>query len=319
MLVSIIIPVYNVEEYIERCLFSVFSQTYDNIEIILVNDSTPDRSMTIIRDILRKLPDENRVKIFNHDENKGLSEARNTGIINATGEYIFFLDSDDTITLDCIEILVNNCRGEELIFGAVLKDDKTFYWENNNVGNYKESDIFEAYFRGDIYDMACNKLIKRDFVLSNQLFFKPKLIHEDFLWSFQVAMGTSSMVIVKQPTYIYFIRMGSLNTNYTKKNIDNIFISFRIIQDNIKKHQYYHKKSVIRYLIYKSYDFRYLAVKDAKMNLKEYLEIDFNLIGLCMKGQGLAVIFKYYLLRLPKTIQFFIFKGRQRVYAVSGL
>ncbi|WP_433779241.1 glycosyltransferase family 2 protein [Flavobacterium anhuiense] len=313
MLISIIIPIYNVEEYIERCLFSVFNQRYTEIEIILVNDCSPDNSMEKVQHILIENPNETRVKIINHDENKGLSNARNTGIINAQGEYLYFLDSDDAITLDCIQILVDRCKGEDLVFGSVLKDDKTFYWNNQNIRSYKGKEIFNAYFNGDIYDMACNKLIKRDFVISNQLFFKPKLIHEDFLWTYQVAMVTNSMVIVKQPTYIYFIRSGSLNTNFTKRNIDNIFISFRIIQEHIKKNKYYDLNSVVRFLVYKSYDFKYLAVKDAKMTLKEYLGIDFNLIDLPIKGQKRYTFIKYSILKLPAFMQFFIFKLREKL------
>lgn len=313
MLVSIIIPIYNVEEYIERCLFSVFNQTYKDIEIILVNDCSPDNSMMIVDDLLKQRPDETRVKIINHQENTGLSGARNTGITNARGAYLYFLDSDDAITLDCIEILVENCKGEEIVLGAVEKDDKTLYWTNNNIGSYKGSEVFDVYFRGDFYDMAVNKLIKRYFVLSNQLFFKPKLIHEDFLWSYQVAMVANSIVIIKEPTYIYFVRTGSLNTNFTKRNIDNIFISFRIIQENIKEHKYYDRNAVVRYLVFKSYDFRYLAVKEAKMSLKEYLGIDFDLINLSMKGQNSATIIKYCLLKLPEVAQFFIFKARKKL------
>jgi glycosyltransferase involved in cell wall biosynthesis len=307
MLVSIIIPIYNVEEYIERCLFSVFNQTYTDIEIILVNDCSPDNSMVRVDEILSQRPKETRVRIINHEENQGLSGARNTGISNAEGEYLYFLDSDDAITLDCIEILVDNCKGEEIIIGGVQKDDQTLYCDNK-VGRYQGSEIFEAYFRGDIYDMACNKLIKKDFVISNRLFFKPKLIHEDFLWSYQVAMVTSSMVIIAEPTYIYFIRSGSLNTNFTKRNIDNIFISFRIIQDHIKSEKFYDTSLVVRFLVYKSYDFRYLAVGSAKMSLQEYMGINFNLIGLSMNSQGYKTIIKYFLLRLPVPIQFFMFK-----------
>ncbi|RED19604.1 glycosyltransferase involved in cell wall biosynthesis [Flavobacterium cutihirudinis] len=313
MLISIIIPIYNVEKYIERCLFSVFNQTYKEIEIILVNDCSPDSSMEIVERILKENPIETRVKVINHDENKGLSDARNTGIINAQGEYIYFLDSDDAITLDCIQTLVNNSNGEEVIIASVLKDDKTLYWENQNIGGYKGNEVFDAYFNGDIYDMACNKLVKKDFLINNQLFFKPKLIHEDFLWSYQVAMATSSMIIIKEPTYIYFVRSGSLNTNFTKRNVDNIFISFRIIQEDIKKNKYYNLNSVVCFLVCKSYDFKYLAVKDAKMTLKEYLEIDFNLIDLSMIGQKKATVLKYSILKMPGFIQFYIFKIRKKL------
>jgi len=104
--VSIIIPVYNVSEYIERCLNSVMMQNYKHIEIVIVNDCTPDNSIEKVKSFLdanTKYP----VRLIHHDENLGLSAARNTGVKSASGEYVYFLDSDDEITPDCIYKLVN--------------------------------------------------------------------------------------------------------------------------------------------------------------------------------------------------------------------
>ena len=106
--VSIIIPIYNVEPYIERCIISVLNQSYKNIEIIIINDCTPDKSIELINKLLNnKYSSTENIHILNHEKNKGLSAARNTGIMNATGDYLYFLDSDDSITHDCIEVLVN--------------------------------------------------------------------------------------------------------------------------------------------------------------------------------------------------------------------
>ena len=107
MRVSIIIPVYNVEPYIERCIESVLCQTYRELEVILVDDSSPDCSMDLAR---KCIDNSNRNKLdiihLRHDHNLGLSAARNTGIEAATGDYLFFLDSDDWITDNCISLLV---------------------------------------------------------------------------------------------------------------------------------------------------------------------------------------------------------------------
>lgn len=309
MLVSIIIPVYKVEPYIERCLLSVVNQTYFDIEIIFVNDCTPDNSISVIDTFLRNNPNEKRITIINHEVNKGLSEARNTGIEISRGDYLYFLDSDDEITIDCIEILVNSCNGEEIIIGGVQKEDKTLYCENK-VGKYNGVEIFEAYFRGYIYDMACNKLMKKDFIINNNLFFKPKLIHEDFLWTYQVAMATSSMVIIYKPTYIYFIRKGSLSISYTKRNIDNIFLSFRIIQEDILRNKHFDNFLVVNFLIIKTYTFKYLAVKNARLNLKEFKSINFDLIRLSTNRQNLKIIIIYYFLKLPYFIQYLILRSR---------
>ena len=101
-LVSIIIPVYKVEEYLDRCVESVVNQTYTNLEIILVDDGSPDRCPQMCDDWAKK---DDRIRVV-HQQNKGLSGARNTGIREAKGEYVYFLDSDDEITHDCIETLL---------------------------------------------------------------------------------------------------------------------------------------------------------------------------------------------------------------------
>lgn len=98
MKISIIIPIYNVAEYVSDCLKSVLQQTYKNIEIIIVNDCTEDNSMVIIEGLLKESATSIPYKIINHTRNQGLSVARNTGIKNSTGDYLYFMDSDDEIT-----------------------------------------------------------------------------------------------------------------------------------------------------------------------------------------------------------------------------
>ena len=107
MKVSIIIPIYKVEQFIEDCLRSVYNQSYKNLEIILVDDCTPDDSMLIARNFVSKkeLPKGMEIKFLSHKKNRGLSAARNTGIDAATGDYIYFLDSDDELSPDCISLL----------------------------------------------------------------------------------------------------------------------------------------------------------------------------------------------------------------------
>ena len=107
MKVSIIIPVYNVAPYIQRCIESVQAQTYKDIECLLIDDCSTDESITIVEKIISECKDSSCFSIIHHNTNQGLSAARNTGIIASTGEYIYFLDSDDSITSDCIELLVH--------------------------------------------------------------------------------------------------------------------------------------------------------------------------------------------------------------------
>ena len=112
MLVSIIVPIYNVADYIEKCLLSVLNQTYRNIEVVLVNDCTPDNSIEVVQIILEGYKADRQIQILHHTINRGLSAARNTGIDAAKGEYIFFLDSDDWISEDCIERMLQLAASE---------------------------------------------------------------------------------------------------------------------------------------------------------------------------------------------------------------
>lgn len=120
--VSIIIPVYQVSAYIERCIRSVLNQTYKEIECIIVNDATQDDSIEKCQQLIENYRGEIRFKIVNHNANRGLSAARNTGIDAASESYIFYLDGDDEISSDCIEKLVKPCKKDgsiEMVMGAL--------------------------------------------------------------------------------------------------------------------------------------------------------------------------------------------------------
>lgn len=109
--VSILIPVYNTDKYISKCLHSVFSQTYADIEYIIVNDASQDNSIGIIKDVLKEYPQrESQVHLISHEKNQGIAKTRNTLLNHATGEYVFFVDSDDSIRIDAIEILIRTAE-----------------------------------------------------------------------------------------------------------------------------------------------------------------------------------------------------------------
>jgi glycosyltransferase involved in cell wall biosynthesis len=259
VVVSIIIPVYQVSEYIERCLRSVVKQDYPQIECIIVDDATKDDSIekcerliaeanpnlletavaeqaTIGRadhnldhnlDVLCKQSEQARAngkirfKILHHEVNRGLSAARNTGINEASGEYIYFLDGDDEITSDCISKLVAVAKetpDAEMIIGNfkciprnehhVIEIDKSLpeaMDTNETIATY--------YFSRRIPVTAWNKLVKRSFVIDNGLFFKEGVVYEDIHWSFFVVKHLTKIRILKDVTYLYYIRSGSIISN----------------------------------------------------------------------------------------------------------
>ena len=143
--ISIIVPVYKVEKYILRCYTSIAKQTYTNIECIFIDDGSPDNSITILNDLVKQYSGDISFCIIRHEKNKGLSVARNTGINNAKGEYIFFLDSDDEITEHCIRsfvAVINKYQNVDVVQGNAINispiSDSHLEIKHHNFPEYTE-------------------------------------------------------------------------------------------------------------------------------------------------------------------------------------
>lgn len=255
-LVSIIVPCYNVEKYIVRCLISIANQTYSNIEVLLVDDCGDDKTFALVEAFLSNYYGDIIFKIIYQECNKGPSSARNRGVIEAKGDYIYFLDSDDDIYPRCIELLVQKVEDDDeiemvvgnykirgpLYFDPFLMEERT----------YNSQEIIKAQFNYDIYTMPWNKLIKRDFLLRNKLLFDEEiLLHEDNLWSFCCALCLNKVSVVLAFTYNYYIRPASAMTGKPKQDK----------QDNMLK------------VILKFVDFAFLSIAPDKKNVRYDTEI----------------------------------------------
>ena len=216
-MISVIIPVYKVEAYLDKCVQSVIGQTYKDLEIILVDDGSPDRCPQMCDEWALK---DSRIRVL-HQRNRGLSAARNTGIRAAKGEWLYFLDSDDWIIPECITLMmdcVNSHPDVEMVQGGVLSNDKGYAkWfsiENkHNVPDYSNNRdwINLMLLRQEILIVtAWNKLIRRDIVLDNDLFFEEGALNEDEMWSFLLSKFIKVIAICKKNTYYYNIREGSI-------------------------------------------------------------------------------------------------------------
>jgi len=221
--VSIIIPVYNVEPYIEQCIKSVLGQTYRQLEVILVDDCSPDHSMDIADKCIRtSASNDLEFKCLKHENNRDVSAARNTGIKAATGEFLFFLDSDDYIMPECIELLmecVEKYPDAEMVCGGykIFGNSKwNLSLENKPLPLYSDNRdwINEALLKSDVFHVTVmNKLVRRSFILKYELFFEEGIRHEDDIWNFEVAKHVSRIAVSKHDTYVYVIHEGSFITN----------------------------------------------------------------------------------------------------------
>lgn len=216
--ISIIIPLYNVAEYIEQCLQSVANQTYKGvIECIIVDDCGTDNSVQIVEDYIANYNGSIQFRLLHHECNRGLSAARNTGLEAATGEYVYFLDSDDWISDDCLETLTTPLKNKlyEMVVGNYeLRDG--FMWvavldmpTGEIIGS---NDCLASLVQFKVYMMAWNKLVSRKFLVENCITFYEGLVHEDELWSCVMMSKLSSMYIENKTTYYYRVRMDSITT-----------------------------------------------------------------------------------------------------------
>lgn len=223
MKVSIIIPVYNVEPYIERCLQSVVDQTYKDIECILVDDSGTDNSIELAQNYINNYNGNITFSILHHDKNKGQSAARNTALKYAKGEYVFFLDSDDAITSNCIEVLMSLAtkypdaafaQGNFLDRGMQIS---RYGWKTLLPEYCDEKEKLEKIILFTVVTSACNKVIKKSLFTDHELYFPVGIIHEDMYWCFFLAKDIKAAAYTNKGTYIYYINDDSTMTAVSKQ------------------------------------------------------------------------------------------------------
>ena len=221
---SVIIPIYNVEAYLRQCVDSVLAQTFHNIEVILVDDGSPDNCPAICDEYARQDP---RIKVI-HKENGGLSDARNFGIRAAEGEYLLFLDSDDywgdPEALEVIHRRIGEYEepADMLMFQAqLIYPDGTVIPDKNGFPDHfndmtREESLVYMVENGLLIGSACSKVVKRSFLLENDLFFKVGIKSEDVHWIFRVASAMPKYQYTDQYFYMYRKgRPGSITTTVT--------------------------------------------------------------------------------------------------------
>ena len=227
--VSIIVPVYNVEKLLSRCLNSLVNQSLSDIEIICVNDGSTDNSLNILKSFSEK---DSRIIIIDK-QNEGLSVSRNTGMNIAKGEYIGFVDSDDWVDLDFYEKLYNSAinNGADIAIAGIyeIHKYKKFYKQKFEKEKCIEN-IEEKFYTLNIpeYSYVWNKIYKRKEIEMNNLYFIPNLYYEDRVFTPEVLYALKKVVIVPNIKYYYFRHKNSIvrNKNINRTQADEIMINF---------------------------------------------------------------------------------------------
>ena len=233
-ILSIIIPVYNVEKYLAKCFDSIIQQcTTDNIEIIIVNDGSPDNSLEIIAKYHKDYA--SLIKVVNQ-KNQGLSMARNNGLDIASGDYVWFVDSDDWLPENAIQNVLNYiCNNSDVdVFSSYL----TKYFEID--GKYDQPICKgKLYFTGLEYlskkepqGAAVRFVCKREFLNNNKLSFVKGLLHEDTIWGYMMLYKASKVMLIDKPIYVYRIRASeSIMSSISIRSAISLIEGHRIVKE----------------------------------------------------------------------------------------
>lgn len=337
-LITIGMPVYNVENYISDALYSVLNQTYPNLEIIIVNDKTPDKSIEIVEKITSMHPRKNSVRILHHDKNRGLSYGRNTVINNAKGKYIYFIDSDDYIESHCIETLYNFIKKYNVDFAEASYDI---------VSNNKSKEKEECHIEHHIKDEECilnqkekappafmdsyypfttawNKLIDLDLLRKEELYFQVGRLYEDSYFTFSLNLKATSCYISPEITYHYRIREDSIMhkgvDKYSKREIEehNLYINWqkkllyqcreKIYYDTLCKDVVFATIQLTKVYIRKREN---IEIENITPYIKELLISPFTLKDILNNSQNKKYNIMWWLFfSLPYPLQYFILKTR---------
>jgi glycosyltransferase involved in cell wall biosynthesis len=288
MKVSVIIPVYNAEKYIEECLNSVVNQTLNDIEIICINDGSTDKSLEILR---RYKKANSNIKIINQ-KNCGVSESRNLGVRMAKGEYIFFLDSDDYIELNLLDKCYNEAKKDDLdivlfdfknLYNYSLEDLNTNKFKNISRHNVLDNSVMsgEKAFNFMIQKnvegwwTCCIHFFKKKFLYDIKLEFNNSIMHEDILYISNAMLKARYVKYIEESLYNYRRRVDSRsNRNKEEKYIDGHYLSAKILQNTLTDRGFEQKNTLENLEQYIKYFYKRAILDcDQSLNLKKRLEI----------------------------------------------
>ncbi|MGG3943990.1 glycosyltransferase [Peribacillus psychrosaccharolyticus] len=225
-MISVVLPVYNVEQYLNECLESVFCQTHRNFELIIVNDGSTDRSIDIIDEYRKRYTN----LVYLEQENKGLSEARNLATSYAKGEYVIYIDSDDYMDLNMLELMYNRIvkiKGDVVVCGHkeihenVQKENSRVFIEADCNKSFSGVEVANMLLSCKVLGVTWNKLIKMDKIKENCLYFEPGRYTQDWYPIFKIISNCEVVGFVNKDLYNYRIREGSVTAKKNWKRLND--------------------------------------------------------------------------------------------------
>lgn len=249
-LVSIIIPVFNAEKYIEKCVNSLINQTYKNIEIIIVNDGSKDNSIDIINKLKKK---DNRIIVIDK-ENEGVSKTRTAGIENANGEFLMFIDADDFVDNDYVSYFYNLINYNNKKYDIAVNYNKYCIHTPNQVKEekvevLKSEKVVEDIYTSKINEAVWNKIYRRKFLEDNKITFNPEIWYgEGMLYNIQCLQYTDDVVVGNKRVYHQYYNIDSAMRNFNMesnlcglKSLDLQKSSWKKINNDIENAWNFHK------------------------------------------------------------------------------
>lgn len=267
-MISIIVPIYNIEKYIEKCIFSLINQTYRDIEILLINDGSTDDSLDVC---LKWEKLDQRIRVYSKD-NQGVSKTRNFGLSLAKGDYIFFIDGDDWIDKNCLETMMNYMNDEIDIVCCEFKEidenngDFDLFSHSNQYGILEKNDIIQDYYLNKLYMKTIwGKIYKKE--LWNHIKFIDLKYSEDTYAMFEIAQKTNKLVMLEKAFYNYLQRNEGASHNKSIQYYENL--SFTNYHNYLKAKEKYKEYITISANDYINFSFVLLKLYIKKKQKKK--------------------------------------------------
>lgn len=296
-LVSIIIPAYNVEEYLEECVKSLLSQTYKNYEIIIIDDGSTDQTYKVARNLSS---DNKRIKLL-HQRNQGVSVARNIAMKNAEGEYFIFVDADDVVAPRYVETLVTNLKTVDMVIVGFSSERKDIITESASKPIYaKAVNVKEDILCGTNYDgYLWNKIFRRSIIEKYKLEFRRNIVvWEDLLFVLEYLNKCKMILIFDDKLYFYRKREGSAVNSTSIEKYKSKYVTVEYIKNNELANTIESKKRISLLYFETMFSFLNKCLSNGDCT-SELVEILSKVNGReLLKNRSLKLFFKYLYLRI---------------------